>query len=490
MKFKGASPLVYLLTLALLQSHSALAAQDKIDVHAFVNDACIVADEPYFVPPAPKGGDTEQMTPKFLPLLGLVIGKLAELFINHEIQSKAKEMKSGADRKDTRYASTSQMNLYRVDFQAAPVLHINGRLGCMTIVAAHLKPDPSDCTAAYLPKQLDPATLQLPQAQWKTSRTDDSVENQLRRANICVDGTAWAVYEARFEFSNDGTAYRLKNAGYRINSLLTTQDKGASRSAVYTLKISQPAATDQLEVLSSAWVKLGTVTAGSRSGESADDDAAPWWRVPPMTVEARRAYDEKTGTRQQLSSEIDALKRALVRNQRVIDGLDRRIDSASSDLVDGLKQERTKTAVQVQVQEAELDARNSELQEMPHDPLEFMPVQIEVSVTETESEKKTQLALADIVGGTGGAVASAVGTELTTMISRSMKLPADGDSAALGSAAESKELARARARYFDALVDSRADTRGAPTPELQSNLSAAKTRYNDARHSLGLDPIP
>ena len=45
----------------------------------------------------------------------------------------------------------------------------------------------------------------------------------MRRANVCVDGKAKAVYEARFEFSTDGTAYRLKDAGYRIESLLTTE---------------------------------------------------------------------------------------------------------------------------------------------------------------------------------------------------------------------------------------------------------------------------
>jgi len=31
----------------------------------------------------------DQTTAKFLPLLGLVVGKLAELFINHEIQASA-----------------------------------------------------------------------------------------------------------------------------------------------------------------------------------------------------------------------------------------------------------------------------------------------------------------------------------------------------------------------------------------------------------------
>jgi hypothetical protein len=477
---RKAAPLVYLLGLGLLQSPWALAGHDKVDVHAYISDSCLIADEPWYMPEPQKSTDENDLTPKFLPLIGVVIGKLAELFINHEIQGKVKQMKSVADRKDTRYATTQEMNLYRADLQAAPVLRINGRLGCMTIVAARLRPDGTQCAAAYVPRQLDSATMRLPQEQWKTLRTDGSIENQLRRANICVEGNAWAVYEARFEFSRDGTAYRLKDAGYRINALLTTDDKRATRSALYTLKISQPAATDQLEVLSSAWVKLGTVSAGATS-KGAPDPAAPWLRVPPLSAEARRAYDEKAGPNQQLAAEIDALKRAIARNQRILEGIDQRITDASADLVEGLKQERTKTAVQIQVQGAELDARNAEFKDLPHDPLEFMPVEIEVAVTETESEKKSQLALAEIVGDTGGAVASAVGSQVSDMISRSIK----ASDLSVASAADSPELAHARAGYFDALVDQQTTA----NPDSQGRLAAAKTRYNDARRSLGLDPI-
>jgi hypothetical protein len=483
MRNRSASPFVWLLAVALLHAAGAQAAPDKIDVHAYLNDSCIVADEPYYVPPGQKNAEGEEMTPKFLPLIGVVIGKLVELFINHELQGKAKQMKAQADRKDTRYATINEMNLYRADLKAVPVVSINGKLGCMTVVAAHLKPDGADCTAAYAPKQLDTSTMRLPQEQWKSTRTDDSVENQLRRANICVDGNARAVYEARFEFSKDGTVYRLKDAGYRINSLLTTEDKHASRTVLYTLKISQPSASDQLEVLSSAWVKLGTVSAGAKSTGS-PDSAGPWLKVPPLSTEARRAYDEKTGPNQQLMGEIEALKRAMARNQRLIEELDRRSAEASADLVAGLKQERTKAAVQVQVQEAQLDGLNAEFRDLPHDPLEFMPVEIEVAVTETESEKKSQLAFAQIVGDTGGAVASAVGGQVSDMISRSIKL-ADTD-AAPASAADTSELAHARTKYFDALVD----VKTASNAESQGNLAAAKTRYNDARRSLGLDPLP
>ena len=42
----------------------------------------------------------------------------------------------------------------------------------------------------------------------------------------------------------------------------------------------------------------------------------------------------------------------------------------------------------IKTQAAELDARKAEYQDLPLAPLEFMPVTIEVAVTETESEKK------------------------------------------------------------------------------------------------------
>jgi len=153
------------LCLSLLQMPAAGAAQpahDDAAVRAYVDDACIIADEPYFLPVNKDAAD--QTTAKFLPLIGLVVGKLAELFINHEIQASADRMKSGAARKDTRYAVTRQMNLYRADFQPAPSLGINAKLGCMTIVAASFKPEPADCSAEYLPKELARETKDLPQA--------------------------------------------------------------------------------------------------------------------------------------------------------------------------------------------------------------------------------------------------------------------------------------------------------------------------------------
>jgi hypothetical protein len=456
-------------------ARAAPAAHDAVELRAYVDDSCIIADEPYFLPVS---GNPDQGTAKFLPLIGLIVGKLAELFVNHQIQASANRIKSGAVRKDTRYAVIKEMNLYRVDFQPAPVLGINAKLGCMTIVAADFKPQPAQCTAEYLPKELTKESRDLPQNEWQTSRTDGSIENQLRRANVCVNGKAKAVYEARFEISKDGTAYRLKDAGYQIEGLLTTSDKGASRATVYTLKISNPGATDQQEVLSSAWVNIGMVRAGSHAGAPAPDKA-PWLRVPPMSNEARRVYEEKTKVQQDVSGEIEALKRALTRNQRMLAGMDQRITMAAADTVEGLRQERTRVAVQIQTQEAELDARKAEYQDLPRTPMDFMPVTIEVAVTETESEKKAQLALADIIGQNGGLVGSAVGG----LFSKSVA-PADINT----DAEPAHDLESARAAYYDALVEAQNGTTG-KSSDSQRKLSAMKDKYNEARRSQGLEPV-
>jgi hypothetical protein len=468
------------LCLALVRLQAAHAAHGAIEVRAYANDTCVVADEPFFLPVS-----KYDQTAKFLPLIGLVIGKLAELLINHEIQASAERMKSGAVRKDTRYAAAKDMNLYRAEFSPAPAVHLNASLGCLTIVAAAFKPDPVDCTAAYLAKELSPESRAAPQDAWKTSRTDDSIENQLRRANICVDGTAKAVYEARFEFSADGTAYRLKDAGYRIESLLTTDDKHAVRNTLYTLKILNPGATDQQETLSSAWVNIGAVSAGAR-GDGSKSEASPWLLVPPMSLEARRVYEARTSAHQEVMGAIEALERAQTRNLRQLAALDQRIAAATGDVADGLKQERTRLAVQSQSQGAELEARKAEYQDLPRTALEFMPVKIEVAVTETESEKKARLALADIIGKNGAVVGSAVGNAATGLLSKSvqagdLKLEPEEDSAG--------DLQHARARYFDALIELQAAASGTAHQTSQLKLDAAKSDYNQTRRSIGLEPI-
>jgi len=216
-------------------------------------------------------------------------------------------------------------------------------------------------------------------------------------------------------------------------------------------------------------------------------------------VEARRAYDQKTRVHQQVIGEIDALKRALTRNQRVLAGMDQRIAAASPDLAAGLAQERTRIAVEIQTQQAELDASNAEYQELPLTPLEFMPVTIVVGVTETESEKTALLTLAGLIDTGGAQLASAGNTAASNLFARSLNMT---DNA--GRTDPAAELDARRAQYFDALVALKSGTAAAPggnaprdgaprddapRQDATANLALARSRYNDARRALGLEPI-
>jgi hypothetical protein len=463
-----------------------LASEDSgpVQVRTIVNDSCLVADEPYLAPPAA----SDDQRARFAPLLGIVVGKLTEALIKYIAGNASTRIKNAAGRKDTYYAYTREMNLFRADLVPAPVVRLNGQLGCMTIVVARkFMPDQVDCSANYVPKEISRETLALPESEWKTSRSDDSVENQLRRANICVDGPAVAVYEARFEFSPDGTAYRLKNAGYRINSLATGVTKGTTHSVFYTLEISTPGQkNDQHDVISTAWVNVGPVNAGARS--DATDESPPWLRVPAMSADARRAYEEQTRVHHEVAAEIDAAKRSIARNQRVVSELDARIASASPEVAAALKQEKVKDEVQIQVLEAEVDARVAEYQSLPQKSLEFMPVTIQVGITESRSEKASLVALANVINAHSTDLASAGGNLSASLLSKSID-PVPAAATAPRATDPGMELDAARAAYYDRVVDYKAAIATQDSAQAGEKLADARLRYNQARRAVGLEAI-
>jgi len=238
------------------------------------------------------------------------------------------------------------------------------------------------------------------------------------------------------------------------------------------------AAVATLALAAFAPIAAGAQSAGSK------DDSQPWLAVPALTIEARRAYEEKTKAQQQVMGEIDALKRALTRNQRLLAGLDQRIADASGDVAAGLAQERTKVAVQIQTQQAEIEASNAGYQDLPHTPLEFMPVTIVVAVTETQSEKAALQVLAGVIDSNTALIASAGNTATSNLFTRELKLT--DDSAKQNPVAE---LELARANYFDALVEVKTAATAAPDGDASGNLALARARYNGARQALGLEPI-
>ncbi|MEO8315855.1 MAG: hypothetical protein ABI645_13810, partial [Pseudomonadota bacterium] len=201
----------------------------------------------------------------------------------------------------------------------------------------------------------------------------------------------------------------------------------------------------------------------------------PWLRVPAMSPEARRTYEQQTRVHQEVAAQIDALQRAIVRTQRVIAGLDERIASANKALVAPLRQEKLRQEVQKQTYEVELDARRSEYSELPRQALAFMPVSIEVGVTETKSEKPALLALANVMQQNSGQIASAATSAAGGLVGIGRSVDAvQGNVDPLGTA-----LDNSRAAYYDAKL-----TNAGP-----QQLATARDAYNSARRALGLEPV-
>ena len=458
----------------------ARAAAAGPELRAFVHEACVVADEPWLLPP--EADTTPEQSARALPLVALVVGKLAEVLVSSAVKATAGRISASAARKDTRYAYARETNLYRVQFDPAPRIDLNAHLGCLTLVAARFD-DSASCREQYQPRTLGPGFRGLPESQWRTTRTEEGLGNVLRRADICVDGEPQSVYEARFEFSPDGTAWRLQNAGYHVTRLLTTQDVHGARNVFYTLEVLQPLGTSgRGESLTTGIVTLGSVSPGERGPDLGKP--TPWLRVPALSVEARRSYEVRTAVHQESWAEIGSLERALQRNERVLAEVhQRRGSSGDTALAQGLGAEEARLAVQRVTLEAELAARRAEYAGLPHAEQEFMPVSIEVGLTETRTEKPALLALAGIVQQNSGLIASTA-SHLTVSRSIDAAGPATPASAP---AVDPAALAAARQAWHDARVAARIAGTDAEKAATTAALATAARDYRAKGRAAGLD---
>jgi hypothetical protein len=452
------------------------AADDKPapELRAFVHESCVVADEPWLAPQTPTS-QPEQIT-RAGPLTVLVVSKLAEVIVAHSIKATAGRISEGAARKDTRYAFARETNLYRVDFTPQPQLALNAHLGCITLVAASFAPTAS-CHEQYQPRVPAEGYRGKPESEWQSTRSDTSVANVLRRSDICVLGAPRSVYEARFEFSPDGTAWRLVNAGYQVDTLLTAREKRAERNVFYTLEVLQPTGTaTRGDSLTTGIVTLGKVRAGARAEEGAA--AGAWLRVPPLNAEARRNYELRTALHQETWAEIGALERAIKRNERIQVEVRQRRLASKGELAKGLAAEETRLGVQHVTLEAELGARRAEYAALPAQTHEFMPVGIEVGLTESRSEQPALLALAAVMKQSSGFIGSTAGQ--LAQVSRSVAVSEEAQTGA------AQALSSTRAAWHDARVSTRLaetpDERDAAAPLLAQTRAA----YEEARMQIGL----
>jgi hypothetical protein len=464
-------PIILLVTSMLIATaYAADSRSANPEWRAYINNSCIVADEPFLLPES--DDDSDDRFPLFL---GAIATKLAGALINVAVDGAVGGLRAGGARKDSTYVIAEDFNLYSVDLSESPAAHVTPRMGCFTIVAGTFAGKSVDCTGEYIPRDVAPDMLQQPQSTWTTSRTDNSIENILRRANVCLLGETKSVHEARIIFSEDKTAYRMQGAGYWINSLSSTKSTRAKRDMLYTLEIVEPAAGNVDKVLSTAWISVGKVSAGSTAPDYAAADSSDWLRVPPMSYSARRAHQSDTATHKDVLGHIEALERSVVRDARLLDGIRTRAKTAPPEVRAALDKEMARIRVRIVTSESMLDARHSEYGDLPLSDLSYMPVTMRFGITESRSEKKAMQALAAVLESNKEYVTQTADEMIG--IDRSFELASDED-----------DLDSLRRTYFDALVA--VTTESAETSdELKRELDIARLSFNTARVADGLTPI-
>ena len=448
-----------------------------VDLRAYLNDSCVVSDEPYLQPPS----ESAQIA-RSLPFPAGIVGKLIETLIRGVVRATATRLDSAAQHKDFFYVSAYDFDLYRATVDGVPARALNPRLDCITVVAAQFEPDGTDCTDRYQPKLIDPASVADNGDTAAAIREDDSVENILRRANICVDGRAHSIYEGQFEFSDDATAFRIETQGFWLNSLISTNSRKARRSVIYTFDIAEPGLGSKPRSLLSAAVPIGTVTPGTALLDEDATTRSEWLQVPALSGQASQAFTRDTAAHSDVLAAIKSLERSITQNRRLLDGLKRRLDGTSDAVRQSMQKEIATVEFKLLRMESLLEARQAEYEELPDLDGRYMPVTVGVGVIESRSEKRATRVLAAFLDEHRAVIADTAAS--AAGIERSLDLD-------VANTGPETALATTRTAYFDA-VAALEEARAVDETDLvalEERLKRAKSDFNAARNDAGLSAI-
>ncbi len=147
---------VTLLALIVLLSATYAADNSPVDNdwRVFINSTCIITDEPFLLPQS-----DDEAAARVAPLFGILVSKLASTLIGTVIEGTVVGLGGQAARKDTKYVTAKDFNLYLADLSESPATTINPRLGCITVVAGQFQPDSLDCTGDYIPREVSVESL-------------------------------------------------------------------------------------------------------------------------------------------------------------------------------------------------------------------------------------------------------------------------------------------------------------------------------------------
>ncbi|NCF23328.1 MAG: hypothetical protein GWP60_02215 [Gammaproteobacteria bacterium] len=450
-----------------------------VEIRAFLNDTCIVSDEPYYLPPF-----EDEQVEKGLELPGVIVGKAAFALLNGIIMITGSALENLSRQKDLHYVAAYDFDLYQVSLDESPSYSLNDSLSCVTVVVASFEPPDADCMHRYVPKQVRPADTSDNQLDSRVVREDRSLENILRRANVCVNSEPYSVYEGRLYFSEDRTAFQIQSAGLWVNSLLSTKKDRADRVVIYMFDISEPGLDAKARTILTAAVPVGSIRAGTTIEDNSLAPESDWLQVPPMSWQSAQAYERDTAVHQDVYAEIQSLERSIKRNIRVREGLNGRLNEASPNVRETMQRQIEETEFTILHMESLLDARRAEYNDLPRQERSYMPVTIGVGVIESRTEKRALATLAGFLKDHRVKIADAA----SNAIGFERSLDAEGGQ---GEPTQGSELERTRTLYFDARVAvEEARTAGSEDiAALEEQLSQARDAYNKARRNAGIPPI-
>jgi hypothetical protein len=452
-----------------------------VELRAFLNDTCIVSDEPYYRPPL----NVDQVS-KVFPISAVIVGKLFEALVKGMVKVTASGLDNAAQHKDLHYVAAYDFDLYRASLVDSPAYALNDRLDCITVVAAGFEPEGSDCAPSYIPKQIPPDMALDGDLATGVVREDQSVENILKRANVCVEGEAHSVYEGRFNFSEDNTAFRIETAGLWVNSLISTKSRKAKRSVIYTFDIAEPGLGTKPNTLLSAAVPIGAIKAGTVVEDGTRLGRSDWLQVPSMSRRASQAYERDTAVHNDVYAEIRSLERSVTRNRRLLEGLQSRFADASESVQVTMLREMDGLEYKLLHMESLLDARKAEYEDLPVLDRYYMPVTVGVGVIESRSEKRAFRTLAAFLDEHRAKIATMASTAASNAAGYERSADLLGNDTV-----DDATLEQARSSYFDAVVAAE-EARATGNPniaEIEQGLARARDIYNDARAGAGIPAI-
>ena len=149
--------------------------------------------------------------------------------------------------------------------------------------------------------------------------------------------------------------------------------------------------------LATSWINYGELTAGSRVSSATDTNLSSWTKLPQISSSASRAYKEKTRLRSAALGEVESLQRLVARQSHQVTALADQLATAPPALRSGLQKEIDKLKVKIAVNEAARESWQAEYRDLPGGEYQYMPVTLRVTMTETKSEQRALLLLADLL---------------------------------------------------------------------------------------------